>query len=127
MSELSKLRRELTAEFALTWGAWEESNSRIAALSKKLDQQGREIAEQGQRIAEQGQSIAESMQISSQLGMQVVASGEIAAARLRQMEKRFDSVLRAVENETGGREVSKRLKALEKRVRKLEEKSDPAA
>lgn len=142
--ELSKLRMEMRAEFELTWGAWSDVNSRVddmssgmtdmasgmtdmssgmTDMSSSMAEMSRAMAHMSSRMAE----ISSKIDQTSRLAKEAVASGEIGVARLRQMERRFSSVLEAVEKETSDKVSSKRFEDLEERVRRLEEKSDPAA
>lgn len=162
MSELSKLRKDMKAEFALLWGGWSSTNSRVDDFGKNLEQhtkilqeqsqqiakqgeeiaeQGQEIAEQGQRIAEQGQRIAQqsrkiaqqnyqladAMLTSAKIASEISAQGKQTVGRLQNMERRFSSVLEAVEKEMSECVSKDRFQKLEERVKRLEDKDDPAA
>lgn len=134
--EIDKLKKEIRADLALMWGSHSASNSRIGEMSRSLEaqaemiaEQGRQIADQGQRIAEQGQRIAEhgqqiavSMRQSAALGREIIAQGDQMAGRFRQFDHRFGQLLGALE-----KDGDRRLRALEKRVERLENKGDPAA
>ena len=134
--EIDKLKNEIRADLALMWGSHSASNSRIGEMSRSLEaqaemiaEQGRQIADQGQRIAEQGERIAEqgqqiavSMRQSAALGREIIAQGDQMAGRFRQFDHRFGQLLGALE-----KDGDRRLRALEKRVERLENKGDPAA
>ncbi len=135
-NETQKLRREVRAELELMWASQSSANKRIEKLShsieehadqiaeqgRQIGEQGQRIAEQGQRIAEQGGQIADSMRQTAALGREVADLGTQLVGRLKQFDKKFGKFLFAVENE--GKD---RYDALEARVARLEEKSDPAA
>lgn len=134
--EIDKLKKEIRADLALMWGSHSASNSRIGEMSRSLEaqsemieeqgqqiaEQGKQIALQGERIAEQGKQIAVSMRQSAALGWEVIAQGDQMVGRLRQFDQRFGKLLGALE-----RDGERRLRALEKRVERLENKGDPAA
>ena len=134
----SKFQKEVKAELELMWGSQSSSSKRIEAMAKSLEEQGQAIVEQGQAIAEQGQAIAEqgqaiarqslridaSMRQTAGIAREVVALGDQMVGRLRQLDDKFGKFLGALERETVS---SKSFRALEERVRRLEEKDDSAA
>ena len=127
----SKFQKEVKAELELMWGSQSSSSKRIEAMAKSLEEQGQAIVEQGQAIAEQGQAIARqslridaSMRQTAGIAREVVALGDQMVGRLRQLDDKFGKFLGALERETVS---SKSFRALEERVRRLEEKDDSAA
>ena len=152
-SRYEELRREMRANFELTWGGQADANKRIEAISVRLGQhaerleqqadkiaeqgqqiaeQGRQIAEQGQQIAEQGQQIAEqgrqiarSMRDTAKIGREVVAIGDQTVGRLRQMDHRFGQFLDVLESDSRAQDEA--IADLKTRVARLEGLQGPAA
>jgi methyl-accepting chemotaxis protein len=145
MKEFSKFQKEVKAELELMWGSQSSSGKRIEAMARSLEEQGQAIIEQGQTIADQGQAIAEqgqaiaeqgqaiarqavridaSMRHTAGIAREVVALGDQMVGRLRQLDDKFGKFLGALERETVS---SKSFRALEERVRRLEQKDGSAA
>ncbi len=120
--EFDRLKKEIRADLELMWGSQAASNARIEGMSKALESQAEMIAEQGRQIAEQGRRIETSMKHTAAIGREVVAQGDQMVGRLRQFDHKFGQLLGALE-----RDSDRRLRALEKRVSRLEDKGDPAA
>lgn len=97
------------------WGSQAASNARIEGMSTALESQAEMIAEQGRRIES-------AMKHTAAIGREVVAQGDQMVGRLRQFDHKFGQLLGALE-----RDSDRRLRALEKRVSRLEDKGDPAA
>jgi hypothetical protein len=131
MKEFSKFQKEVKAELELMWGSQSSSGKRIEVMARSLEEQGQAINEQGQIIAEQGQAIARqavridaSMRQTAEIAREVVALGDQMVGRLRQLDDKFSKFLGALERETVS---SKSFRALEERVRRLEQKDGSAA
>jgi hypothetical protein len=103
MSEdLQRLRREIRADFELTWGSQAATNTRLEELAVTLDQVSH--------------------------GLKAMAdSGRKTVGRLRQLDRRFSAVIDVLERDMLGLAPLGRLESLEQRVAALEQKSDPAA
>lgn len=149
----SELRREMRANFELTWGGQADSNKRIEEIANRLDshstkleeqadkivEQGQKIARQGQEIARQGQEIARQGEViaeqnrqmavgireTARLGREVVAIGHQMEGRFRLMNDRFGKFLDVLETEATDQGIA--IKDLEARVTRLEERQGPAA
>lgn len=140
------LRRQMQANFELTWAGQADSNKRIREISARLDEQagridhqaqkieehgqkiarqGEEIARQGQEIARQGQQIGEGLRETARLGREVASLGDQMVGRLRLMSDRFGRFLDVLEGEAT--EQSSRIDDLDVRVTRLEERQGPAA
>lgn len=133
------LRREMRANFELTWGGQADANKRIDRIAARLGEQadkiaeqgqtiaeqGQTIADQGQRIAEQGQKIAEALRDTARIGREVVAIGDQTVGRLCQMDQRFAQFLDVLEGDS--QEQSEAIADLKARVTRLESLQGPAA
>lgn len=100
MSELSKLRMELKADFEL--------------LTIRTDSMARSFDAHAQKVADLAKE-------TERLGREVAEGQRWMTGRLRQMSERFDAVLGVVENE---RDL---LYELRDRVERLEQDRPPAA
>lgn len=124
MKEFSKFQKEVKAELELMWGNQSSSGKRIEAMARSLEEQGQAIAEQGQAIAHQAVRIDASMRQTAGIAREVVALGDQMVGRLRQLDDKFGKFLGALERETVS---SQSFRALEERVRRLEQKDGSAA
>jgi hypothetical protein len=122
--EFSKFQKEVKAELELMWGSQSSSGKRIEAMARSLEEQGQAIVEQGQAIARQSLRIDASMRQTAGIAREVVALGDQMVGRLRQLDDKFGKFLGALERETVS---SKSFRALEERVRRLEQKDGSAA
>jgi len=120
-----ELRRDLRANFELTWGGQSDANKRIDSIASRLDQQADQIAEQGEQIAKQGQQIAQALRETARIGREVVAIGDQTVGRLRQMDQRFAQFLDVLEGDS--QEQSEAIADLRRRVSHLETLQGPAA